>query len=134
MKMTALALAALLPASLSAATIGEELSRLVINPINGTDFEVIETQTMGAAEFWCAAASFNEVRQGRSGLIDLYVKRPRGPSITQPGRKGVIFTTDPSGLPQSAGSLTLTVSQPGASLRSVQARRYCRDAFTRSTK
>ena len=95
-----LAVAALLPGGLSAATVGEELSRLTINPLSATDFEVIETMTMGAAEFWCAAASFNELRRGGSDRIDLYVKTPRGPAVTQPGRKGVVFTTDPTGLPQ----------------------------------
>ncbi|MEO0938949.1 MAG: hypothetical protein AAFY38_12420 [Pseudomonadota bacterium] len=129
-----LCLAVTAPATLPAATIGEELSRLVINPLNASDFEVVETQTMGPAEFWCAAASFNELRQGGSERIALYVKTPRGPSLTQPGRKGVVFTTNPAGLPERAAQTSLNVDKPGLSLRSAQARRYCRDAFTRSTK
>lgn len=60
-------------------TIGEERG-LTINTINATDFEVVETQSMGAADFWCAAASYNELRQGRSDLIPLYVRSPRGPA------------------------------------------------------
>ncbi|MEM8579519.1 MAG: hypothetical protein AAGF60_16845 [Pseudomonadota bacterium] len=125
---------ALTPSASLAATIGEELSRLTINPIGGGDFEVVETIGMGPAEFWCAAASFNELRNGGSETAMLYVRSPRGPSQTQPGRKGVIFTFDPAGLPQQAKQLSLSVDQPGLSLRSAQARRYCRDAFTRSTK
>jgi hypothetical protein len=114
-------------------TIGEERA-LTINTINATDYEVIETQSMGAADFWCAAASYNELRQGRSDLIQLYVRTPRGPAKTAQGRKGVVFTTDPSGLSKLAPSLTLTVNQAGASLKSRKARSFCRDAFTRSTK
>jgi hypothetical protein len=114
-------------------TIGEERG-LTINTINATDFEVVETQSMGAADFWCAAASYNELRQGGSDLIPLYVRSPRGPAETAPGRNGVVFTTNSAGLPQLPPSLTLSVKQAGATLKSRKARSFCRDAFTRSTK
>ncbi|MEO0389396.1 MAG: hypothetical protein AAF218_00500 [Pseudomonadota bacterium] len=133
MRYLSLALA-LLPGAALTATVGEELSRLTINPLPGQDFEVVETMSMGAAEFWCAAASYNELRRGGPDSAMLYVRSPRGPSITQPGRKGVVFTLDPAGLPSTGSQLSLNVDQPGLSLRSSQARRYCRDAFTRSTK
>ena len=115
-------------------TAGEE-DLMEINPINATDFEVIQGTNYGAAEFWCGAATFVERRTGRSELTEIYVKRPRGPSLTVAGRNGGVFTTNAAGLPPDDPSrLTLTGRQPGASLKSVQARRYCRDAFTRSTK
>ena len=61
--------AALLCSALAVAdTIGEQ-ARFIINPINATDFEVIEGHGMGAAEFWCAVASLNAHRQGRSESI-----------------------------------------------------------------
>ena len=115
------------------ATIGEE-DTIVINPINATDFEVIQGTNFGAAEFWCGAATYIERRTGRSELTPIYVKRPQAPSLTVSGRKGVVFSTSNAGLPPAQPSRTLTVRTPGAMLKSVKARRYCRDAFTRSTK
>ncbi|MEW9919445.1 hypothetical protein AB2B41_07515 [Marimonas sp. MJW-29] len=130
--LAAIAMISALP--LVAATTGEE-DTIVINPINATDFEVIQGTNFGAAEFWCGAATFIERRSGRSELTALYVKRPRGPSVTAPGEMGVVFSTSDAGLPPAnPDRVTLTVRQPGATLKSFQARRYCRDAFTRSTK
>ncbi|NNE53790.1 MAG: hypothetical protein HKN30_15470, partial [Sulfitobacter sp.] len=71
---------------------------------------------------------------GRSGLTPIYVKRPRGPSVSAPGRNAVTFTINPSDLPPAQSQLSLTVDQPGATLKSNKARSFCRDAFTRSTK
>ncbi|NNE53406.1 MAG: hypothetical protein HKN30_13525, partial [Sulfitobacter sp.] len=66
-KLFVLLLAACCAAPLAAATLGEE-DAMLINPLNGGDFEVIETRSMGAADFWCGAATFVERRSGRSGL------------------------------------------------------------------
>ena len=126
-------LAAFYAMPVMADTRSEELS-LIINPINATDFEVVRQMGMGPHEFWCAAASYNEARAGRSELLQIYLKRPLGPSVTAPGRQGVIFSLSNAGLPPRSDRLTVTVEEPGATLKSVQARRYCRDAFTRSTK
>ena len=121
-----------LPAS--AATLGEE-ERFVVNPISGSDFEVIRLQHMAAAELWCAAASYVERRKGLAGTTEIYVREPLGPARARDGRKSVIFTVSKSGLPETGRSgLTLTVDVPGEAMKAHQARRYCRDAFTRSTK
>lgn len=125
---------ALLPVMGLSATTGEE-DTIVINPINATDFEVLEDMSSDAGYYWCGAATFVERRSGRSGLTEVYIKRPRGPSVTVPGRTGVVFSTSDAGLPAASGNrLTVTVDKPGTMLKSVQARRYCRDAFTRATK
>lgn len=117
-----------------AATNGEE-DTLVINRISATDFEVIELQQMGPAEFWCGAATYIERRRKLSETTPIYLRGARGPSRTQPGRKGVVFSTSNRGLPPpDPKQLTVTVRKVGAVLKSVQARRFCRDAFTRSTK
>lgn len=108
---------------------------MTITALNATDFEVIQGTNFGAAEFWCGAATFIERRSGKSELTELYVKRPRGPSLSVPGKKSVVFSTSAAGLPPAdPNSLTLTVDVAGAALKSFQGRRYCRDAFTRSTK
>ena len=120
--------------TVAAATTGEE-DTIEINRLNSTDFEVIQGTNFGAAEFWCGAATFIERRSRLSELTPIYVKRPRGPSLTVPGRNGVVFTTSDGGLPPAdQDRVTLTVRKTGATLKSFQARRYCRDAFTRSTK
>lgn len=109
---------------------------MTINPINDTDFEVVERSgyAYGAAEYWCGAATFIERRSKRSELTPIYVKRARGPSVTQSGRQGVVFTTRAAGLPDAPKRQVLSVREAGSALKSVKARRYCRDAFTRSTK
>lgn len=125
---------ALTPTIAAAATMGEE-DTIVINPLSGADFEVIAGINFGAAEYWCGAATFVERRSGKSELTPIYVKRAEAPSVSAPGRKGVVFSLSNAGLPAETGArLTLSVDDPGVMLKSVQARRYCRDAFTRSTK
>ncbi|MGC1504376.1 MAG: hypothetical protein WA782_09585 [Sulfitobacter sp.] len=124
---------ALTPCVGYANTDGEE-DRIVITPINATDFEVLQGTNFGAAEYWCGAATYIERRLGRSETTPIYVKKPQGPSVNLPGRKGVVFTTLSAGLPQARGGLTLSVGEAGVMRKSAAARRYCRDAFTRSTK
>lgn len=130
------ALTLLLPAIAISATTGEE-DRMVINPLNSTDFEVVQRSgyAYGAADYWCGAATFIERRNNRSELTPIYVKRPRGPSVTVNGKESVVFTTRAAGLPAApSNGRTLSVREAGTVLKSVKARRYCRDAFTRSTK
>ena len=132
MKILAL-IGVLLPSLGLAATLGEE-KRFVINPLDGAAFEVIQGQNMAAAEFWCAAASYIETRKNLSETTRIYVRSPRGPARTAAGRNGVVITTDPTGLPDVDNGLTLRVDAAGLNRTSAVARRYCRDAFTRSTK
>lgn len=126
-------IAAMMATQAQAATLGEE-ERFVVNKLNSKDFEVIRLQQMATAELWCAAASFVERRLGLPETTAIYVRRPLGPAQTASGRQGVVFTLDGSGLPPAQKSLTLTVDAPGTMLKSARAYRYCRDAFTRSTK
>ncbi|KIN60405.1 hypothetical protein Z945_1376 [Sulfitobacter noctilucae] len=107
---------------------------IVINRLNDTDFEVVQRVNFGAAEFWCGAATFVERRSGLPETTAIYLKRPRGPSLTSPGRDGVTFSLSNDGLPAAQPRNTLTVKEAGATVKSAHARRFCRDAFTRSTK
>lgn len=133
MRFAAVLIVALVPMAVLSATTGEE-DNMRIAPLNATDFEVVETRSMGAADFWCGAATFVERRSGLPETTSIYLKRPRGPSISTPGRNGVVFSTSNAGLPSEVERITLSVERPGDMLKSVQARRFCRDAFTRSTK
>lgn len=118
----------------AAATLGEE-KRFQINALSDTDFEVIRLQHMGATELWCAAASYVETRRGLSETTPIYIRKPLGPARTVPGADAVVFTLTQAGLPSgSVKSLTVKVDTVGQTMKSAQARRFCRDAFTRSTK
>jgi hypothetical protein len=116
-----------------AGTSGEEAS-MVINRVNATDFEVVETRSMGAADFWCGASTFVIRRNGLSELTPIYLKRGRAASQTAKGRKGVVFSTSAKGLPPAQDRITVSVDRPGDMIKASLARRFCRDAFTRSTK
>jgi hypothetical protein len=118
---------------LAAATLGEEAG-MVINTINDTDFEVIEMGQTLPRGFWCGAASYIEMRNFGSQLTPIYLKSPRGPSVTAPGRMGVVFSTSSDGLPQVGDMLTVDVTTQGQMLEAYKARGFCRDAFTRATK
>ncbi len=132
--MKKLLLLALFATQAPADTLGEE-KRFIVNQMNQYDFEVIRLRHMAAAELWCAAASHVETRLRLTETSPIYVRRPLGPATTELGRKGVVFSLSRSGLPADDPSrLTVTVEEPGAMLKSAQARRFCRDAFTRSTK
>ncbi|MBD3662522.1 hypothetical protein [Sulfitobacter aestuariivivens] len=124
----------ILPGVLPAATLGEE-DGITVNRLNQNDFEVIDGSFSGVAEyFWCGAATFVERRSGLPGLTEIYIKQPIGPSVTTPGRKGVVYSLSDAGLPPGQDSLTLSLDRAGAMMTAVKARSYCRDAFTRSTK
>lgn len=126
-------IAGVLALPLQAGTMREE-SKLVINRINATDFEVLEPNESTPRGFWCGAANYIEARTNQSELTPIYLKSPRGPSVTAPGRIGVVFSTSNAGLPPVGQQLSVNVTTPGRMLKSYQARGFCRDAFTRATK
>lgn len=104
-------------------------NRVVVNPLPGGEFEVIESHGFGARGLWCAAADYAREVLGAAGTSRVYVRQARGPSVTKPGRKGVIFTLDPSGLQASrvfitGGSLRIV----GANLSVDHAYIFCADS------
>ena len=76
----------------------ESGTRLPVNPVSGSQFEVIEEGSVGSPQVWCAAATYSNDVLGQYAKTELTVISPRGPSVTSPGRKGVVFTTDTTGL------------------------------------
>lgn len=126
MRLPLLALcAALLPAGLAAQSYSA-INRLIVVPLNNTDFEVIEARGEGPRGIWCAAASFALDRQRVSNSAEIYVKSPRGPSVSGIGRHGVVFTTNPAGLTPKS-SYSVSVRQQGLGLPVGHAVQFCKD-------
>lgn len=71
-----------------------ETYTIPIVPIDAATFETIEADGAGGTQLWCAAGIFTRRVLGVD-RGDLTVKEARGPSKTVPGRKAVVFTTDP---------------------------------------
>lgn len=111
------------------------VNRLVVNPVSADEFEVIESNGAGARQIWCAAAEYNERVLGNTRETELIVKTKRGPSATDPGRKGVVFTNNPANVSAPiTKSVSVSVNTPGMSLPSHHARTFCRDTFSRSRR
>lgn len=119
--------AALLPALAATQSLSIGLGfvpRLQVNPISPTRFEVIESGGAGAQDIWCAAAHYAENVLGRS-RGRLYVAEARGPARTVPGRKGVVFSTEPT--PDAFTSVSVSVRQTGMNLPIFHALQFCRN-------
>lgn len=119
-------LSGLLPLTAQAQAFTAE-NRLVVIPTNSTDFEVIEARGEGARGIWCAAADFALRHIPQTPHQRLYVKSPRGPSITGVGKLGVVFTTTTIGTEVPGPSYSVTVRRAGASLPVQHAYRFCLD-------
>lgn len=116
-----------LPGTVLGQVIGFNLGfapRLEVNPVSATQFEVIESDSAGAQDIWCAAARYAEETLGIS-RGRLYVARARGPAETVPGRKGVIFTTQPT--EDAFTSVSVSVREPGMNLPIFHALQFCRN-------
>ncbi len=102
-------------------------NRVTVTPVTG-GFEAFEGGGMGARSLWCAAADYAKEVRGASGTQRLYVKTARGPSVTQPNRKAVSFTLDPTGLtPSTVLVLGPSIRTPGANLSVDHAYSFCAD-------
>ncbi len=103
-------------------------SHLIVAPLNGKDFEVIEARGEGPRGIWCAAADFAKSRLGSSGGTRLYIKSGRGPSVAAPGRKGVVFTTDQARIDSKPSrGYSVSVTKVGYNLSVGHAYGFCQD-------
>ncbi len=119
----ALSVIALLPTAAVAQSYGA-VNHLDVVPLGPATFEVIEARGEGPRGIWCAAADYAERRLRATGRI--YIREARGPAKSAPGRKSVVFTTDPQSLPQGPfRSLTLDTSQVGVGLPIGHAIQFC---------
>lgn len=125
----AIALVALaLPAGATSQYYEAPQNRLKVVPLNATDFEVIEEYGEGARGIWCAAASYVDSHISRARTGDLYVKTPRGPSLSVAGRSSVIFTISPDQLDAKPfRSYSVGVRRAGQSLSVQHAYQFCKD-------
>ncbi len=104
-------------------------NRVTVNPLPGGSFEVIEGGGYGARGMWCAAADYARDVLGARGTARVYVKRARGPSQTVPGRKGAVFTLDPTGLDPVPVTITgSSTRRPGSNLSVDHAYSFCADS------
>ncbi|SFD47349.1 hypothetical protein SAMN04488523_10181 [Sulfitobacter brevis] len=115
-------------ATQSQAQVYRAQNQLYVVPLNGGDFEVIEDHGEGARGIWCAAASFARYAQGTATDQRLYVKSPRGPSISGVGRIGVVFTTRADTLPVAPKqAYSVSVRDAGLGLPIHHAYQFCKD-------
>ena len=117
MTRTLMMCAALMIATPAFANSFKAQNRLTVNPISNSVFEVVESRSLGASGSWCAAADYATRVLGASGKADLFLKTPRGPSVTNPGRKGVAYTLNSNqvGAPPSK-STSVSTKNAGATM------------------
>ena len=104
------------------------VNELQVIPLSDASFEVIEDHGEGARGMWCAAAEFAEERLGTPSAAEIYVKSPRGPSISGVGRTGVVFTLNDAELSEPAfKSYSVSVRNVGQALPVGHAIQFCKD-------
>lgn len=106
----------------------ESGTRLPVNPVSGSQFEVIEEGSVGSPQVWCAAATYSNDELGRYEKTDISVLSPRKPSVTATGRNGVVFTIDQASLdvaPSTAYSAT--IDRAGVTFAVSMALTFCDD-------
>lgn len=95
LKPALIVLATLLPVMAHAQdSMRRERFTIPVNQIDGTTFEVIEADSAGGTQLWCAAGLYARNVLGLRGS-NLYIARGRDDATTVSGRKGVIFSTEP---------------------------------------
>lgn len=101
---------------------------LAVIPLSSSSFEVIESDGEGPRGIWCAAASFAQDRAAVPTSTRMYIKTPRGPSVSRAGATGVVFTTDTAELPSPpVRSYSVSVRQQSAGLTVAHASQFCKD-------
>ena len=62
--------------------------------LTDSTFEIVEADGAGSQQIWCGAGIYARHVLGLRGG-DLFIAEARGPSKSQPGRKGVVFSIQP---------------------------------------
>lgn len=99
---------------------------LFVVPISPDTFEVIEDRGAGARGLWCAAADYVRAAGLDGPRKRIFVETPRGPSKTQPGRIGVVFTTNPADdIKDTPSSYSISVKRRGENLSVGHSHNFC---------
>ncbi|MEO9683662.1 MAG: hypothetical protein ABJF86_16140 [Tateyamaria sp.] len=119
-----LVLALILPTVVAAQRVQfERQVRIPVRPIDANTFEAVVNDGAYGSLMWCAAARFTRhYLKQRGGK--LYVKQAVGPSTTFPGRKSVIFTTQP--VPDAFKSYSESIRTAGQEFSQAHAYAICR--------
>ena len=100
-----------------------ELIVIPVRQIDANSFEAIEADGAGGMQMWCAAGIFARNVLGQRGA-DIAVAQPRAPSATFPGRKSVVFTTQP--VADRKSSYSTNVRTQGLTFSTTHAYAQCR--------
>ncbi|WP_299625070.1 hypothetical protein [uncultured Tateyamaria sp.] len=104
---------------------------LPVNTIDANSFEVIEDDGAAGTQIWCAAGLYTRKALGQRGG-DLYIEVARGPAQTAPGRKGVVFTTEP--VAGAFNSVSQGVKRAGQTFSMSHAYALCRSNRAQSVR
>lgn len=106
----ATALALLMPLPLAAGNLFNQNFTLPVVSLGPDTFEVIEADGAGGTQIWCGAGIYVRHVLGQRGG-DITIQQSRGDSVSQPGRKSVVFTT--ASVPDAFNSIDQGVRRDG---------------------
>ncbi|MEM1129850.1 MAG: hypothetical protein AAGH83_04930 [Pseudomonadota bacterium] len=92
-------------------------------------FEVQSRGSAGGSRFFCAAGNYANVMLNARASDRVVVTRPVGPSVTNPGGRGVSFALVPSDAAPNQGffsGITANVSRAGQNFTVAHAEALCR--------
>lgn len=102
------------------------VNRLFVVPLSADTFEVIEDRGAGARGIWCAAADYTQAIGRDVPRQRMFVLQPRGPSVSSPGRKGIVFTLRPDEtIRDTPSSYSVSVTRKGENLAVSHADQFC---------
>lgn len=132
--MRALSAIVLLALSAPAAQAFTAINGLTVTPVQG-GFEVVSRGSDGPRQIWCAAGEFARQARGAGGNDRLFIQSGYGPSLSEPGKRGVVFTLRPSPAladgprPGTDGNYSVSMRKPGFNLLTAHAEQFCADVF-----
>lgn len=110
------------------------INGLTVTPVQG-GFEVITRGADGPRQIWCAAGEYARQAQGAGGNDRLYIQRGYGASLSETGKRGVVFTLHPGDAlangprPGTGGNYSVSMRHEGYNLRTAHAEQFCADVF-----
>lgn len=122
LKVLPVAVLAVVP---SAALAWWSINHHEVVPISKGVFAVLNENSSGAADYWCAAGDYTRRQLRIPSAQKIYIWRGIGPSETHPGKKSVQFSLTPPEKSDPSPGYSLSVKAVGDSLTSAAAYQYC---------